>query len=157
MTAEPLHRTTARVLPVNAAGEVLLLYGVDPLFSQRPYWFTIGGGVDEGESLVDAGVRELREETGIEVTADQLVGPSHRWQHEFTFDGREWVSDIHVFAVLMGEVTVGFDGHQAGEAGFITDWEWWQPQDLEADGRLSNPQLPEILTMAVAAVRGAGR
>jgi len=148
-------RITARVLPVNARGEVMLLFGIDPLYTQHPYWFTIGGGVDEGESLADAGVRELAEETGIKISSDQLIGPFHRGRHEFAFNGVPWVSDSHFYAVALDEVSVSFDGPQAGEAGFITDWAWWQPQDLEADGRLSYPQPPAILEHAVSIVRKA--
>jgi len=48
------NRVCARVLPVNGAGEVLLLHGWDPAVPDAPYWFSIGGATDPGESLVDA-------------------------------------------------------------------------------------------------------
>ena len=66
----PWRRYTARVLPVDAAGRVLLLHGWDPRHPDRPFWFTIGGAAEAGESLRDAGARELREETGLD--ADPL-------------------------------------------------------------------------------------
>ena len=63
---EPIRRTTARVLPVNVEGEVLLLQDQDPAHPGVLRWISIGGAVDDGESLVEAALRELREETGIE-------------------------------------------------------------------------------------------
>jgi ADP-ribose pyrophosphatase YjhB (NUDIX family) len=37
-------------------------------------WCLPGGGVEEGESLAEAGVREVKEETGLDVELMRLVG-----------------------------------------------------------------------------------
>ncbi len=56
--AEPTLRVTARVLPVNHRGEVLLLQDQDPGRPGILRWGTIGGAVDPGETLLEAAVRE---------------------------------------------------------------------------------------------------
>ena len=66
---------TARVLPVDDEGRVLLLHGWDPHHPDDPFWFTIGGAADPGESLRDAGARELYEETRISVEPERLGEP----------------------------------------------------------------------------------
>ena len=47
--SEPTLRVTARVLPVNHRGEVLLLQDQDPGRPGILRWGTIGGAVDPGE------------------------------------------------------------------------------------------------------------
>ena len=149
-----IRRTTARVLPVNRNGEVLLLHGCDPARPERRYWFTIGGGTEPGESLTAAGVRELREETGIDVEESLLGAPFHRGQHTFSYDGAELVNDSHFFAVRIDDVTVTFDGLEGPEVGTIFDARWWRPEAL-ADQELSSVELPELARRAVVAA-GAG-
>ncbi len=60
-------------LGVNVAvihqGQVLLTKRED-----FEVWCLPGGGVDEGESLAEAAIRETKEETGLEVELTQLVG-----------------------------------------------------------------------------------
>lgn len=55
----PIHRVTARVLPVSPIGAVLLLQEHDPARPGEFYWSSIGGAVDSGESLPEAALREL--------------------------------------------------------------------------------------------------
>ncbi len=59
-------RRGARVLLLDDADRLLLVRGHDLDQPERSWWFTVGGGVDPGESDLDAAVREVREETGMD-------------------------------------------------------------------------------------------
>jgi 8-oxo-dGTP pyrophosphatase MutT (NUDIX family) len=148
---QPIRRTTARVVPVNRDGEVLVLYGCDPLHPETPYWFTIGGATEPGESLGEAGVRELEEETGIVVDPRALVGPYHRGRQQFSWNGQELDNDSHYFAVRVDDVEVRFDGLEPLEVGTIWDARWWLPAEVPKH-ELAHPELPELLARAVVAV-----
>jgi 8-oxo-dGTP pyrophosphatase MutT (NUDIX family) len=147
---EPMRRTTARVLPVNRDGEVLLLYGCDPKRPDLPYWFTIGGAIEPGETLAEAGAREMLEETGIAVRPDHLVGPYHHGFHEFSWNGWDIANDSHFFAVRVDDVTVSFDGLEPLEVGTVFDSGWWAPGRMPPE--LSHPDLPEVARLAVEVV-----
>lgn len=148
-----LARRTARVLPVNRDGQVLLLLGLDPTRPDEPYWFTIGGGVEIGETLEQAAVRELAEEVGVSLDTSQLTPAFYRGTHTFTFDNERLRSDSTFFAARLDAVSVTLDGLPAGELGNVLEAAWWAPDDLTG-APVSNPHLPEIARMAVLA---AGR
>jgi 8-oxo-dGTP pyrophosphatase MutT (NUDIX family) len=147
---EPMRRTTSRVLPVNRDGEVLLLFGCDPKRPDLPYWFTIGGAAEPGETLADAGAREMLEETGIVVTPDDLVGPYHRGFHAFSWNGQDIANDSHFFAVRLDDVTVSFDGLEPLEVGNVLDSGCWSPDEMPEE--LSSADLPRMAQLAVEAV-----
>ncbi|MBO3746053.1 NUDIX domain-containing protein [Streptosporangiaceae bacterium NEAU-GS5] len=68
MTPPPIPRPTARILLADHADRLLLFQGPDL------GWFTPGGGLEDGEPVDLAAVRELREETGYQATVEEL-GP----------------------------------------------------------------------------------
>jgi len=104
------HRQTARVLPVDDEGRVLLLHGWDPHRPDQPFWFTIGGAADPGESLRDAGARELYEETRISVEPERLGEPIAQNSIEFSWAGRRIAQEQTFYAVAVGSVTVSLEG-----------------------------------------------
>jgi 8-oxo-dGTP pyrophosphatase MutT (NUDIX family) len=60
---------SANVIVVNDRGEILMIRRTD-----NNNWAVPGGGMDPGESITDAAVRETREETGITCEITGLVG-----------------------------------------------------------------------------------
>lgn len=59
-----------RGLATDAEGRVLLVR-----HTYRPGWFLPGGGVESGETAVEAATREMMEEGGVEATAPpRLIG-----------------------------------------------------------------------------------
>ena len=150
-----IHRVAARVLPVSPDGRVLLLQGQDPARPGDLHWISIGGAVDEGETLVEAALRELVEETGIVADPADLVGPIHQGSHEFSWNGVDYLSESTFFALPLAEDTeVDFSGLEPAEIGNVFRAEWWNPEKLRVDGSAASPDMPETMAVAIAAVRG---
>jgi ADP-ribose pyrophosphatase YjhB (NUDIX family) len=63
---------------------LLLIHKID-----NDLWALSGGGHDAGESIVDTAVREVREETGIEVEIVGLVGTYTDPRHVMAYDDGE--------------------------------------------------------------------
>ncbi len=87
-------------------------------------WSVPGGRVDGGETLAEAVVRELAEETGLEAVCDDLAG----WV--------ERISDDHHFVILDFRVTVLDHPETELRAGGDAAEAAWVPLDEVAHLRL---------------------
>ena len=154
MSRRPIRdRRTARVLPVNSRGEVLLLHGWDPVRPDRPFWFSIGGEVEGEEYPVEAAARELREEVGVSVRPAALTAPLSRETAEFDWGMWHFVQQQTFFAVALEDtVELSFAGLEPLERATIDEARWWTPDALDADGTAANAQLTGHMRTAVRAI-----
>ena len=71
-------RKSARVILRNEAGNIALQHIKRDGFHKLP-----GGGVDPGESLAEALVREVREEVGCACEVDELIGMVIEYRNKY--------------------------------------------------------------------------
>jgi ADP-ribose pyrophosphatase YjhB (NUDIX family) len=64
----PVHIVAAGGIVENGNNEILLVKQTD-----RRAWSFPGGQVEEGENLINAVIREIKEESGVNVTVNKLV------------------------------------------------------------------------------------
>lgn len=145
------YRHAARVLLLDADDRLLLVRAHDADQVERTWWFTVGGGIDPGETPEVAAVREVAEETGLVIDAGALVGPvASRWAL-FDFFARS-VRQHEVFFVHRLPVTgtaaeeLSTAGWTAVERSFVDELGWWSLEQLrEIDGEVFPARLPELL------------
>lgn len=139
-------RRAGRVLVVDDDDRVLLLHGFDPADPEHPFWFTVGGGADAGESLAAAAARELREEVGLSVEVSALGEPVWRRVTEFGFDGIRYRQDEEYFLLRVRPFRVSLAGLDQLEQDTVDDCRWWDPAQLESSGEAFHPpDLPRLL------------
>ena len=143
-------RTAGRVLAVTQDGEVLLLVGHDAADPDHNWVFTPGGGLRSGEDPRAGAVRELVEESGIEVAPADLEGPVAHREAIFRFASVTCRQDELFFLLrLPTRCPVGKEGWTDLERDVVDSISWWSPHDLrvaQERGREIYPvRLPEIV------------
>ena len=115
---------------------LLILRGHDP---GKGLWSLPGGRIEPGETDQQAVIREVREETGLEVTCGPLLGAVERPGQAGT------VIDIKDYGAVVtgGELAAGDD---AADVGWVSADE---AEALEADGRLTSGLLAALRSWGV--------
>ena len=145
---ELVPRRAARVLLLDSAGRVLLLRGFDPARPEVRYWFTVGGGLDDGESMLDAAARELFEETGLRLAPGDFAGPVWHEQTRFPFDGQWYEQQQEFFVARTPSPSweIDFSGLNEIERASVDGSGWWSIEEIEqTEERVYPADLPKIL------------
>ncbi len=132
---------------LDPAGRVLLLGCTDPGHRATAWWELPGGGVEPGEDPASAGVREVREETGV-IVPPETVGPLLWTQDvDYTWLGRRRQSRQHVrLARLVVTAEVTENALEPAEADTVHAVRWWSAAELAVSrARFFPRHLPTVL------------
>ena len=121
MAAPRKPRLKARVA-IEQNGHILCVLHAKP--REEPFWCLPGGNVDDGETLIEGAIRELREEVGVEVETDGAI---------LNVDGPEAGA---VEVILRGIITAGEAaiGDDSGDA-YLAEAAWIAVDELPATFR----------------------
>ncbi|WP_030105771.1 NUDIX hydrolase [Actinoalloteichus caeruleus] len=150
-TASLRLRPAARVLLVDPDDRLLLFEGIDPVRPTAPFWYTVGGGVEDGENPRTAAARELTEETGLAVAPAALVGPVWRRYAVYSFDEQETETEEWYFLLRVADqLAPDTSGFSDLERRTVLRHRWWDLDELAASDVTVYPvrlaeMLPEVL------------
>jgi 8-oxo-dGTP pyrophosphatase MutT (NUDIX family) len=146
-----VERRAGRVLLVDLAGRVLLLHGGDPARPGHRWWFTPGGGLEQGETSAEAAARELFEETGLRAKPGDLGDSVRHEVTEFSYNARPYRQDQHFFLLRVADWQVDTAGMDAEEQLTITEHRWWSVAEIEASQENIFPEdLADLLRQVTA-------
>jgi len=142
-------RSAVRVVVLDSLDRVLLFHTRDLAHPDLGLWWELpGGGIDAGETYLDAAVRELREETGIVVDGSRIGQPTWRRRASFLSRKRRHLQDEVIVALRLPGPGPAVDESERMDyerEGYF-DFRWWPiPELVAGDGRFYPGRLPALL------------
>ena len=102
----------------------------------REGWLLPGGGIDADETAAEAAVREIREETGHELTLSEMVAfDSGQWR----VGGRSHSTRNSYFFARVATSSVDLSGQDDRERADLLEYRWWTVGELRASHDLIFP------------------
>jgi 8-oxo-dGTP pyrophosphatase MutT (NUDIX family) len=146
-----LERDAVRVVLTDAGQRILLFHARTA--DSGDWWELPGGGIEPGESYLDAAVRELREETGLSLDPDDVGPPA--WRRDATWHSRgvrRLQHEVVVLARIAADRPDIIDGGRtATELEDYVGSRWWEVGEiLSSPERFYPGRLPWLLPAFLA-------
>lgn len=100
------------------------------------FWVIPGGGVEVGEYTTEAGVREVKEETGLDIKINKLL-----WTVEEKFQGGVKHTNYFLGEIVGGELTLGIDPEFHADSQVLKDVRFFTKEEI----RKTSKVYPEVL------------
>jgi 8-oxo-dGTP pyrophosphatase MutT (NUDIX family) len=142
----PIPRVGGRLLLLDPQDRVLLIH--ERLESGGSHWLTPGGGLEDGETPLQAAVREAFEETGIAVDLPAGAQPVLTTRRLWSWQGTVYDQVDHFYlARLASAVEPAPRSLTEPERITLLGHRWWRAEELRATAAvLLPPDLGDVLT-----------
>ena len=152
MAASPVERRAARVLVIDPDGHVLLLRGWDPAEPRAgSWWITPGGGLERGETPLQAASRELHEETGLSNV--DLRGPVHTEVVEYSLAGRAYRQHQEYYVTHVNRFALSNTDWTPLERDIMLEARWWSVDQVQRNCVEETPAEPVYPRNLAAVIR----
>ncbi|MCW2524680.1 MAG: mismatch repair protein MutT, partial [Frankiales bacterium] len=156
-------RTGGRVLLLDREDRLLLIEERRDRDSSQTHWLTPGGGLEPGESALQAAQRELYEETGLRLSLGDGP-PVHVARRQWSLAGQWWDQTDHYFLLRVEQSSPAVQAAALTESeqSLVLGSRWWTQAELMKTTELVFPQdllwlLDRLLGRQPAQARTAGR